>query len=138
MWLGWGHELGEAEFQGIFWAEQSLLTSLMTSQLCWCCFHKLGGGLKRVTMHNTSTSAQERALPLALSLTTQCPLVSPWCPCAADLALVHHHKSLLLDMTLLRGICSCWLQLPQSLSHSAAGYPAASCLHPLLPSTIAG
>lgn len=33
MWLGCGHGLGEAEFQGIIWAEQPLLSSLMMSLL---------------------------------------------------------------------------------------------------------
>ena len=39
-------------------------------------------------MDTTGTSAWERALPPALTLTTQCPHVSPGAPHAADLALL--------------------------------------------------
>ena len=101
--------------------------------------------LNRGTMDTTNVSAWERALPLALAPTTQCPLVSPWCPHPPHSAPKQPTQCWCSEQT----SPSQWkfthrhdpfkrhLQLQEPLSHSPTGVWTNS-LHPFLPATIAG
>lgn len=88
--------------------------------------------LNRGTVDTTSTSAPEKALPPALTLTSQCLHVSHFAPRVANSVLVLRAsedvaaKVHLLTWTLYE---EC-LWLPQPLFHSAARNQAASCLYP--------
>ena len=75
MWLGQGHESGEAEFQRMLRAERPLLSNLMMmSQLWWCCVHTLGGGtLNGETMDATRTSVQGESNPGPYTTTQRPP-----------------------------------------------------------------
>ena len=96
------------------------------------------GGDNRATKNTDSSSAPEKASLLALTPTTQCPSVSPWwapTPAIHPVLVLRASESNIMkvnitDLALLKGVCSCWLQLPQALAHSAAGDKAASHFQP--------
>ena len=120
MWLGWGRELGEVKFQRILWVGRPLLSSLMTSQLCWCCVCTLA--VERAQYRNNRYCHHffpGENLALALILTTQYHPVSPCCSLpptphrssqpgtGAQREQVRHHESPLTDAAPLRGVSTC-------------------------------
>nr|KAF6506049.1 hypothetical protein HJG63_007900 [Rousettus aegyptiacus] len=120
MWLGWGHELRDAGFQGLLWTKQPLFFSLMTSWLRRHCVCALGvRKAQQGTMDATGTSIEQVSLQPSLP---QCLLVSSWCPLlAAKTALVLRESGLSSQKsTRRRGLFKRRLLLPQPSSHSAA------------------
>ena len=130
--------MGEAEFQGILWAEQPLLSSLMKS-LLWCLYvRSLGRGRAQqgpVDTASTSLQSESCLSPHSNNVSSsqpsfrQCLPISPWCPhvCSqigtgAQSEHVHHYKNPLVDVALLRSVYSCRcrsLHLTQSLETSS-------------------
>nr|KAF6495852.1 hypothetical protein HJG63_010187 [Rousettus aegyptiacus] len=113
MWLVWGHELGEAGFQGILRAERPLLSSLMTSRLWQCCIQCTGTGegstgeqwiAKALLYRENLYSALTRTMSPCQSLV---PPVYSLIGTGAQSEQVHYHENPLADMAPLRGICHC-------------------------------